>query len=160
MILRAIRRGRWLRRWIALKFKYGAGMRRVWILSQVHDVGSFVAFVVREHVSCDAAIIIFRVANNLGCGASSMVKVSGKSGGTSQLGRANPLFIVCNRKFVGCFEPRGIYWCCGSLGFFCIVNGKNHGGQERRLRARKIVSSIGIQDRAVVLDLKKEVFDH
>src|ERR1700683_1951168 len=73
------------------------------------------------------------------------------------MGRANPLFVVCNRKLVGCFEPRGIGL---SFGLICVVNRKNHGRQERRLRARKIIGSIGIQNRAVVLDLKKEVFDH
>src|SRR6202049_2993751 len=42
----------------------------------------------------------------------------------------------------------------------CLINCKHHGTQKRWLRARQVISSVGVEQSSIILNFKKEVLDH
>ena len=69
---------------------------------------------------------------------------------------AVPHLVVLARPLVALFEEFAIVLAGGFLGF---VDRQDHRCQKRRLGARQKVGAVGVQHRAVVLDLEEEVFD-
>src|ERR1035438_6506540 len=49
---------------------------------------------------------------------------------------------------------------CGRKAGGIFIDSTDHRGEEWRLRAREVISAIGIQHAAVVFDLEEEVIDH
>ena len=81
------------------------------ILPQVHHVRSFVAFMVRQHVSRYAAVVVLRIAQNFRHGTFSVIEVTRQSGIAGEMRSAYPFLVVGDGKFVGAFKPRHTSVC-------------------------------------------------
>ena len=65
--------------------------------------------------------------------------------------------MVLDRVGIGGRKPVAVV---AAFRFLGVVHGHDHRGQEGRLRARQHIASVGVQKRAVVGDLEKEVLHH
>src|ERR1700734_3213359 len=100
---------------------------------------------------------MFWVAHDFGNGTFAMIVVARKTRVSRQMRRLIPLFIVGDGESICALEPREV--SC-PRGLLCVIHRENHGSKKRRLRSREVVGSIGVENRPVVLDLEKKIFDH
>src|SRR5215472_19273167 len=69
----------------------------------------------------------------------------------------DPHSMVALDVLVGLFEPGAIVLSGGLCG---LMDGHHHRTQKRRLRAGQVVSAIGVEHGAVVLNLEEEIVHH
>ena len=100
--------------------------------------------------------IVLRMIGNIGHRAFAHIEVPRQSGVACELGRLGPQVVIANRVLVGHGQPLLVVLASLLVGG---VLGHDHRGQKRWLRTREIVSTIGIEDRAVVFNLVEEVLD-
>ncbi len=138
------------RRGLALVF----GTLRVLRLVDLGDVVA--ALRVEQEVSGNAAIGVGLVLQAFRGGSVAEIEIAREAGVAREMRVAVPHLVVFARPLVALFEEFAIVFAGGLLGF---VDRQDHRRQKRRLRARQEVGAVGIQHRAVVLDLEEEVLD-
>jgi hypothetical protein len=89
--------------------------------------------------------------------AGAEVVVPRQAGIARKMRGAIPHLIVLAGKAVASFEEVAIL---SSVSLFGLIHGHNHRGQKGRLGASEEVSTVGVQDRSVVLELEEEVLHH
>src|ERR1700730_17934469 len=68
-----------------------------------------------------------------------------------------PHVVVSHVKCVRSGEPILVLTAGG---FLRIVDGENHGSKKGGLRAAQVITSVGIQNVAVMFDLEEKIFNH
>src|SRR5262249_56360467 len=76
-----------------------------------------------------------------------------------EVGCWGPAVVITKGIVIGAAEPLLISQWLRLPGCPLVVI-HDHRGEKRRLRTREVVSSIRVEDGAVVLDLEEEVLDH
>ena len=98
-----------------------------------------------------------------GTGPLAIVEVARQAGLARHVLGPGPGGVVLFRQRVGVFQPGarlGTARRSGRKAGRILIDRANHRSEKRRLRARQIVSAIGVEHRAVMLDLKEEVIHH
>ena len=111
----------------------------------------------QQEIFCDVAIVAGLILQAFRRRTFAKVVVARQAGIAGEQRLARPHVVVAYRVTVRFFEPRMILVARGQ---FRVVHRKDHGRQERRLRAAEVVAAIGIQNLAVLRDLKKEILNH
>src|ERR1700719_3859483 len=106
---------------------------------------------------CGAAIIVAGITHDFRNWPVSVIEIAGKPGIPCQVGLFIPLLIMTQRKSVGLFKPGKIRL---SFSRFAVINGQDHGTKKRGLGATQVISAIGVQHAAIVIDLKEKVLNH
>src|ERR1019366_4327346 len=131
------------------------GFGRSWLGGAIDEVLGMVAGM-REQPTNNVRIVA-GVVGHLGDRAFSEVVIAGEACVSCLMFGRCPKSVVALRVFVCAGEPFEVGLRTGG---WVLVHFANHGGEEGRLRAGEKVGAVGVQDRAVVFDLKKEVFNH
>ena len=100
--------------------------------------------------------VVLGVVSDVGHRAFAHVEVAREAGIAREFGRLDPEIVVAHGVLVGLRQP-----------LLVVVSGllvgrvlrHDHRGEKRRLRAGEVVGAIGVEHRAVVLDLVEEVLD-
>src|SRR5450631_237784 len=133
----------------------------IWMLGAFDKIGVAALVRMRDQPADDIDVVT-AVVGHLRHWTGSIVEVARQPGRTSLVFRTLPGGVVLLRKRVCVMEP-----CAGldASGWRCRKAGgvledcANHGGEKRRLRTREVVSAIGVEHCAVVLDFEKKVID-
>ena len=116
-----------------------------------------VQFRMSEEKGHDFAVVAGFIFHAFGRGAVAEIIVARKARGSGQVRLFDPESVVLDGKFVRLGQPGTVFVTGGLLR---LVDSEDHGGQKRRLGAREIVSTVGIQHGTVVLDLEKKIVHH
>src|ERR1035441_1115949 len=140
---------------VAACFGKGRGLCRSWLGGTVDEVLGMVGGMRKQPTN--HVWVVAGVVGHLGDRAFSEVVIPGKACASCPMFDRCPQSVVALRVFVCAGEPFevGLRTGGGVLGHF-----ENSQRQKGRLRAGEKVGAVGVQDRAVVFGLKKEVFNH
>ena len=68
-----------------------------------------------------------------------------------------PHIVISDGVGVGAGQP---FLVVLVFGFLRVVDGENHGSEKGWLGAAEIIAAVGVEDIAVVFDLKEKIFHH
>ena len=105
----------------------------------------------------DIAIVSRFVLDAFRRRAIAAIEIARQAGGTREVRLDGPHIVVSHGVGVGAGQP---FLVLLALGFLRVVDGENHGGEKRRLRAAEIVAAVGVEDISVVFDLKEKILHH
>src|SRR5215467_3613455 len=101
-----------------------------------------------NEIRSDALVVPSLILQAFSYGAVPKIEVARQSRGACQMRLAIPHLVVAAGIAISFIQP-GAVLMSGRL--LCLIDGHDHGGQKRRLRASQVVSAIGVQKSAVML---------
>ena len=116
-----------------------------------------------SHQPVDYVDVVAAVVGNIGHRPLADIEIPRQAGLPGAVNVAQPEIVIAAGIGVGAGQPLFLPRTIGGrriAGNFRVINGSDHGAQQRRLRPGEEVGAVGVEHGSVVLNLVEEVLHH